>query len=105
MSNVCLCFCITSPNYPENYAPDGSYVIKLVSLLTLDVKDFRTEVMWDTMVVNGQNYSESNRPVGFRKTVRSLVFQMELVMFDTLIEPAMYVGIQLSCLFTFRDRR
>ena len=56
--------CITSPNYPENYAPDGSCVIKLASLFTLDVKDFRTEVLWETMVVNSQNYSGSTDPVG-----------------------------------------
>ena len=33
-------FCITSPNYSENYAPDGSCVIKLAYLLTLVVKNF-----------------------------------------------------------------
>ena len=32
--------CITSPKYSENYAPDGSCVIKLAYLLTLDMKDF-----------------------------------------------------------------
>ena len=66
ISGVCgaTCSCITSPNYPENYAPDGSCVIKLASLLTLDVKDFRTEVLWDTMVVNCQNCSGSTGPVG-----------------------------------------
>ena len=36
-------------------------------------------MLWDTSVVYGQNYSESTRLVGFRQTVRSLVFQMELV--------------------------
>ena len=66
-------------HYPENYAPDGSCVIKLASLLTLDVKDFRTEVLWDTMVMNCQNYSGSTGLVGVEgKMVRSLVFQMEL---------------------------
>ena len=55
--------CITSPYYTENYAPEGSRVIKLASL-TLDVKDFKTEVFWDTMVVNCQNYSRSTGPVG-----------------------------------------
>ena len=44
--------CITSPKYSENHAPDGSCVIKLASLLTLDEKDFRTEVLWDTVVMN-----------------------------------------------------
>ena len=44
--------CITSPNYSENYTPDGSCVINLASLLTLDEKDFRTEVLWDTAVMN-----------------------------------------------------
>ena len=48
--------CITNPNFTENYAPEGSCVIKLASL-TLDVEDFNTEMLWDTMVVNGQNYS------------------------------------------------
>ena len=33
-------------------------------LSTLDVKDFRTEVLWDTMVVNCQNLCGSTRPVG-----------------------------------------
>ena len=69
--------CITSPNYKENYAPDGSCVIKLASL-TLDVKDFETEVLWDTMVVNCQYYSGSTGPVGVEADVGSLVFQMEL---------------------------
>ena len=56
--------CITSPNYTENYAPEGSCVIKLGSL-TLDVKDLETEVLWDTMVVNCQNYRVgSTGPVG-----------------------------------------
>ena len=55
--------CITSPNYTENYALEGSCVIKLSSL-TLDVKDFETEVLWDTMMVNGKNYSGSTGPVG-----------------------------------------
>ena len=36
------CSCIASFNYFENYAPDGSCVIKLAFLVTLDVKDFRT---------------------------------------------------------------
>ena len=44
--------CITSPNYSENYAPDGSCVIKLASLLTLDETDFRTEVLWDTQLID-----------------------------------------------------
>ena len=34
------CSCIASFNYFENYAPDGSCVIKLAFLVTLDVKDF-----------------------------------------------------------------
>ena len=55
--------CITSPNYTENYAPEGSCVIKLASL-TLDVKDFETEVLWDTVVVNCRIYSGSTGPVG-----------------------------------------
>ena len=52
------------PNYPVNYASDGSCVIKLVSLFAFDVKNFRTEVLWDMMVLNSQNYSESTGPVG-----------------------------------------
>ena len=63
--------CITSRHYSENYAPDSSCVIKLAYLLMLDVKKLRTEVMWDTMVVNGQNYSGSTRPVNLRQTVIS----------------------------------
>ena len=73
--------CITSPNYPENYAPDGSCVNKLVSLLTLDVKDIKTEVLWDMMVMNSQNYSSSVVRLVLwvlRQMVRSLVFEMEL---------------------------
>ena len=31
----------------------------------MDVKYFRTEVLWDTLVVYGQNYSGSTGPVGF----------------------------------------
>ena len=54
--------CITSPNYMENYAPEGGCDIKLASL-SLDVKDLETEVLWDTMVVNFQNYSGSTGPV------------------------------------------
>ena len=64
--------CITSPNYPENYAPDGCCVINL------DVKDFKYEVFWDTMVVNCQKYSGSTGPVGVEADGRSLVFQMKL---------------------------
>ena len=61
--------CITSPNYTENYAPEGSCVIKLASL-TLDVKDFETEVLWETMVVNSQNYSGSPGPSGISRATQ-----------------------------------
>ena len=46
------------------------------------------------MVVNGQNYSGFLVLWVLRQTVRSLVFQMELVMFETFNMPAMYVAIQ-----------
>ena len=51
------------------------------NLRTLDVgcKRLWTEEMCDTMKVNSQNYSGSTCLVGFRQTVRPLVFQMELV--------------------------
>ena len=55
--------CITSPNSTENYAPEGSCVIKLASL-KLDVKGFETEVLWDTVVVNCRICSESTGLVG-----------------------------------------
>jgi len=58
------CSCITSPNYPENYGPDGSCAIEMASPSTLQVNDFNTEAVWDTLVVNGKNYSGSSGPVG-----------------------------------------
>ena len=80
-----MCICAisgdygASPNYSENYAPNGCCVIKLAYRLTLDVKDFRTEVLWDTMVVNGQNYSGSTGPVGAETDDEISGFSMELV--------------------------
>ena len=63
ISGACAatCFCISSPNYPESYDPNGSCVIAVASPTTLQVKDFATEVFWDTLVVN---YSGSSGPVG-----------------------------------------
>ena len=65
--------------------------------------------MWDTMVVNGQNCSGSTRPVNLKADGDLLFFRwswlLQLIVFETLIEPAMYAGIQLSRLFTLRDRR
>jgi len=58
------CSCISSPNYPENYDASDSCVIELASPSSLEVKDFTTEVFWDTLVVNGKNYSGSSGPVG-----------------------------------------
>ena len=39
-------------------------MIAVTSPITLQVKDFATEVFWDTLVVNGNNYSGSSGPVG-----------------------------------------
>jgi len=66
ISGACAatCSCISSPNYPESYDPNGSCVIAVASPITLQVKDFATEVFWDTLVVNGNNYSGSSGPVG-----------------------------------------
>lgn len=58
------CSCITSPNYPDNYGPDGSCAIDMASPSLLQVNDFSTEAVWDTLVVNGNNYSGSTGPVG-----------------------------------------
>ena len=52
------------PTYTKNHAPDDSCVIKLAFLVTWDVKVFRTQVLWYTLVVYGQNYSGSTGPVG-----------------------------------------
>ena len=68
--------CITSPNYMENYAPEGSCVIKIASL-TLDVMDFETEVLWDTMETARTTVDRLVLWV-LRQSVGSLVFQMEL---------------------------
>ena len=62
----------------RNYAPEGSCVIKLASL-TLDVKDFETEVLWDTVVVNCRIYSGSTGPVGVEADGEISCFQMKLV--------------------------
>ena len=64
-------------NCAENYALDDSCVIKLASL-TLDVKDFESEVLWDSMVVNCQNCNGSTGPVGVEVDGEISCFQMEL---------------------------
>jgi len=46
------CMCIGSPNYPENYPADASCVIEVASGAALEVKDFSTEVFWDTLSVD-----------------------------------------------------
>ena len=70
ISGACgaTCSCINSPNYPQNYDANGSCIIDMASNLILQVKDFSTEVVWDALVVNGQNYSGSNGPVGVEAT-------------------------------------
>ena len=102
--------CITSPNYSENFPPDGS--LRHQTCVSLDVVCENFGLRWCGTRWWWTAKTAVDRLVLWvlRQTVRSLVFQMELVaptdhVFKTLIEPAMYVGIQLSCLFTLRDRR
>ena len=66
-------------NYFENYAPDDSCVIKLAFLVTLDVKDFRNLMLWNTLVVYSQNYSGSTGPVSVEADSEISFSQMELV--------------------------
>jgi len=56
------CDCASSPNYPENYGANGGCEIGLRSPSTLEVRDFNTEVFWDTLKVNGGAYSGTVGP-------------------------------------------
>ena len=58
------CDCASSPNYPENYGALGGCEIGLRSPSTLEVRDFNTEVFWDTLKVNGGAYSGTVGPDG-----------------------------------------
>jgi hypothetical protein len=56
------CICISSPNYPENYPNDASCVIGVEGEVTLEVKDFSTEVFWDTLTVDDQVFHGTAGP-------------------------------------------
>jgi hypothetical protein len=56
------CDCASSPNYPEKYSAHDGCQINLRSPSTLDVSDFNTEVFWDTLKVNGADYSGTDGP-------------------------------------------
>ena len=51
---VSTCSCISSSNYPNHYDAQESCAIDVRSAVTLQVKDFITEDVWDALVVNGQ---------------------------------------------------
>jgi len=56
------CICIGSPNYPENYPADASCVIGVESEVSLEVKDFKTEVLWDPLTVDDKIFYGSAGP-------------------------------------------
>jgi hypothetical protein len=57
-----VCDCISSPNYPQNYNGADSCEIDVLFESTLEVKDFRTEVYEDQLVVGGESYSGTLGP-------------------------------------------
>lgn len=56
------CDCASSPSYPDNYGAHEKCEINLRSSSTLEVRDFNTEVFWDTLKVNGGAYSGTVGP-------------------------------------------
>jgi len=56
------CDCASSPSYPDNYGAHEKCEINLRSSSTLEVRDFNTEVFWDSLSVNGAFYSGTVGP-------------------------------------------
>uniref|UniRef100_A0A7S1FE65 CUB domain-containing protein n=1 Tax=Noctiluca scintillans TaxID=2966 RepID=A0A7S1FE65_NOCSC len=61
-SCVVTCTCVSSPNYPQNYAANDACVIGVARPTPLITKDFSTEAFWDTLQVNGKSFSGTDGP-------------------------------------------
>ena len=57
-----VCDCISSPNYPQNHNGADSCEVDVPFESTLEVKDFRTELLEDQLVVGGEGYSDTLGP-------------------------------------------
>ena len=55
------------------------------------------------VVSSDAQHAESSVPSFLYRFLHCADVPPQLIMFETLIEPAMYVGIQLSCLFTIYE--
>jgi len=57
-----VCDCVSSPNYPQNYGSNDDCVIDVIYARTLVVKDFNTEILEDSLYVDGQGFSGTSGP-------------------------------------------
>jgi hypothetical protein len=57
-----VCDCVSSPNYPQNYGSNDNCVIDVIYASTLVVKDFNTEILEDSLYVDGQGFSGTSGP-------------------------------------------
>lgn len=59
--------CVSSPGFPGNYSTDEAcYIHVLGSVPSIDVEAFSTELIYDRLVVDGQEFSGTEGPEGVR---------------------------------------